>query len=144
MEGRLKKVIIILSVVAVACILWTVAVIDVIPPRSMTAGRMLRLKRKVLQYAQSHGELPKSLTTLPPMDGYDNSIQDGWKRDIIFEVSESGVVSFRSLGRDGFSGGSGEDADIVRSFPAHDASGKWSDEMVEWSVDTFKRSRRFQ
>ena len=73
------------------------------------------------------------------MEGYDSSIQEGWKRDIIFEASASGVVSFRSLGRDAVTGGSGEDADIVRSFPARDASGKWSDEMVEWTEDTFKR-----
>jgi len=105
----------------------------------MTATRMQVLKRRVLQYAQSHGELPKSLATLPPMEGYDSSTLDGWKREIIFEVSKSGVVSFRSLGRDGVSGGSGEDADILRSFSTRDAGGKWSDEMVEWSEDTFKK-----
>lgn len=122
-----------------ACILVALCFVDRIPPRAMTAMRMQVLKRRVLQYAQSHGELPKSLATLPPMEGYDSSVMDGWKREIIFEVSDSGVVSFRSLGRDGVSGGLGEDADIVRSFPAHDASGKWSDEMVEWSEDTFKK-----
>lgn len=73
------------------------------------------------------------------MEGYDSSIQDGWKRDIVFEVSASGVVSFHSLGRDAAPGGSGEDADIVRSFHVRNAQGKWSDEMVEWAEDSFKR-----
>jgi hypothetical protein len=93
----------------------------------------------VLRYAQAHGQLPASLAALPPMEGYDSSVQDGWKRDIVFEVSASGVVSFRSLGRHAAVGGSGEDADIVRSFPSRDAQGNWSNEMVEWTEDTFKR-----
>ncbi len=105
----------------------------------MTATRMQVLKRRVLRYAQSHSELPKSLAALPTMKGYDSSVQDGWKRDIVFEVSASDVVSFRSLGRDGAVGGSGEDADIVRSFPARDSQGKWSDEMMEWTEDTFEQ-----
>jgi len=92
----------------------------------------------MIHYAQLHGELPGSLSVLPKMEGYDSSTRDGWQRDIIFEVSSSGVVSFRSFGRDGAVGGSGEDADIVRAFSARDAQGKWSDEMVDWSEDTFK------
>jgi hypothetical protein len=72
------------------------------------------------------------------MEGYDSSIRDGWRRSILFEVS-SNVITFRSFGRDGADGGGGDDADIVRSFPARDAHGKWSDEMVEWSRDTFRK-----
>ena len=105
----------------------------------MTATRMQVLKRRVLQYAQSHGQLPAALAVLPPMEGCDSTVQDGWGRDIIFKVSAFGVVSFRSLGRDAAVDGSGEDADIIRSFPARDAQGNWSDETVEWSEDTFKR-----
>jgi hypothetical protein len=135
----MKKIITVVSIAAVACIVLASCFVDRIPPRPLTATRMQVLKRRVLQYAQVHGELPKSLATLPPMDGYDNSIRDGWKRDIIFEVSASGVVSFRSLGRDGMIGGSGEDVDIVRSFPSRDSSGKWNDEMVDWSEDTAKK-----
>jgi hypothetical protein len=136
---RLKKLITILSAAAVTCILLASFLVDRIPPRPMTATRMHVLKRRVLQFAQSHGELPKTLAVLPTMERDDSSIQDGWKRDIIFEVSNSGVVSFRSFGRDGVTGGSSEKADIVRSFPARDAQGKWSEELVEWTEDTFKR-----
>ena len=107
--------------------------VDAIPPRSRIAAHMMGLKRRILQYAHSHGELPHSLTGLPEMQGYDNSIRDGWRRDIILEISSSGIVTLRSLGRDGAVGGSGEDADMIGSFPSRDEQGRWSDEVVHWS-----------
>ena len=112
--------------------------VDHIPPHAMTVTRMQHLKRRVLQYAQSHDRLPASLTALPPMEGYDDRIQDGWQRDIAFEVSGD-VIAFRSLGRDGVLGGTGEDADIVRSFPLHDAQGRWSNEFVGWTEDIVRK-----
>ena len=135
----MKRVLIILAIVATIVAVLASCVVDRVPSRALTATRMQGLKRRVLQYAQSHGQLPSSLAALPLMEGYDSSVQDGWKRDIVFEVSASGMVSFRSLGRDAAVGFSGEDGDIVRSFPARNAQGKWSDETVEWSEDTFKR-----
>jgi hypothetical protein len=75
---------------------------------------------------------------LPPMEGYDGRIQDGWKCDITFEVSGD-VLVFRSLGRDGAVGGSREDADIVRSVPSHDAQGRWSNEFAGWMEDGASR-----
>ena len=130
----MKRLLIILAAVVLAS-----CIVERIPPGALTETRMHVLKRRVLQYAQAHGQLPASLAVLPPMKGYDSSVQDGWKRDIIFEVSASGVVLFCSLGRDAAVGGSGDDADIIRSFPAHDRQGKWSDETVAWTEDTFKR-----
>jgi hypothetical protein len=97
--------------------------VDRIPPRAATLTRMHVLKRAVLQYAQRHDRLPASLMALPPSEGRNVGIQDAWKRDIVFEVSGD-VIVFRSLGRDGAAGGSGEDADIVRSFPSHAAQGR--------------------
>jgi len=102
-----------------------------VPPRAVTDTNMWILKRRILQFAHSHGELPHSLKDLPEMQGYYNDTRDGWGRDISFEVSTSGVVTLRSLGRDGVIGGSGEDADMIVSFPAHDSQGKWSDEMID-------------
>ena len=137
----MKRIVVRLApVAAVAAVVVVLAVnfVAPVPPRALTAKRMQVLKRRVLQYAHSHGELPKSLAAVPRMNGYDSSFLDGWNRGIVFEVSASSVVSFRSLGRDGVRGGSGEDADILRSFPARDAQGKWSNEMVEWSQDTFR------
>ena len=95
------------------------------------------LKRRILQFAHSHGELPHTLTALPEMQGYDTSTRDEWGRDIVFEVSTSGIVTLRSLGRDGVVGGSGNDADMIGSFPSRDADGRWNDEMVQWSHNPF-------
>jgi len=112
--------------------------VDHIPPHAITVTRMQLLKRRVLQYARSHDRLPASLTALPPMEGYGGRIQDGWQRDIIFEVSGDAIV-FRSLGRDGAVGGSGEDADIVRSVASNDGQGRWNSEFVDWTEDTVRK-----
>jgi hypothetical protein len=135
----MKKLIIILSLVAAPIAVLALTLVDTIPPRSLTATRMMVIKRRVMQYAHAHSELPHSMTGLPVMQGYDNSIRDGWGRDITLEVSSSGIVTLRSLGRDGVVGGSGEDADMIASFPAHDSQGGWSDEMIQWSHDPFSR-----
>ena len=135
----MKRVLILFGAVAAVIVSAAVFVVDSnIPPRALTASRMQVLKRRVLQYARAHGELPRSLVDLPAIEGYDGGIRDGWRRTILFEVS-SNVVTFRSLGRDGAPGGSGDDTDIVRSFPARDAQGRWSDEVITWSEDTFRK-----
>jgi hypothetical protein len=51
--------------------------IDTIPPRSLTAGRMHITKRRILQFAREHNKLPPTLTDLPPMPGYDT---EQWTR----------------------------------------------------------------
>ena len=134
----MKRVLIVFAAVAAVIVSEAVFVVDSIPPRALTATRMQVLKRRVLQYARAHGELPRSLVDLPAVEGYDGSIRDGWSRTILFEVS-SNLVTFRSLGRDGIPGGSGDDMDMVRSFPARDAQGQWCDEMIGWSEDTFRK-----
>jgi len=104
-----------------------------IPPRALTATRMWGIKRRVLQYAHSHNQLPHGLSDLPVMAGYDNSIYDEWGRAFSYEILPAGDVRLTSLGRDGKIGGSGKDADFVATFPSHDAQGRWSDEMIGWS-----------
>ena len=137
----MKRTFIVLAILAIAVALLTFSAIDWIPPRILTINRMIGLQTRVLQYAQKHGELPKSLTVLPPRNGFDNSLQDAWGRDITYEVSASGMVTFRSLGRDGAAGGLGENADIIRSYWAYDAQGGWNDplqvptEMLRWLGD---------
>jgi len=106
-----------------------------IPPRVLTATRMWVIKRRILQFTQSHNQLPSSLSDLPIMTGYDNSVSDEWGHVMAYEVSPSGLVTLTSLGRDGKIGGSGKDADMVATFPSHDAQGKWSDELVQWNHD---------
>lgn len=101
-----------------------------IPPRSLTVTRMHVVKRRVLQYAHSQNELPKSLLQLPKMPGYDNSVQDSWNRDFVYEVDSAGNVTLKSYGKDGVVGGDGENVDIVGVFASRNANGKWNDELV--------------
>jgi hypothetical protein len=98
-----------------------------IPPGALTASRIILTKRRILQYAQSHNELPHSLSELPILPGYDNEVIDEWGREIAYEVSPSGLVTLTSLGRDGKIGGSGRDQDTATTFPSHDEQGRWSD-----------------
>jgi hypothetical protein len=58
-------------------------------------------------------------------------VQDAWGRDILMSFAD-GKATLTSLGRDGKSGGTGEDADISAVFPLKDASGAWADEDVTW------------
>jgi hypothetical protein len=139
----MKRLLIVCSVIvgiAILVLAWR-ALDDLIgiPPRGVTWSRMWLTKRRILQYALSHNQLPRSLSDLPIMPGYDNSVDDEWGRPITYEVSPSGVVTLTSLGRDGKVGGSGEDADMIATFPSHDAQGRWSDESVAWSHDPFSQ-----
>jgi len=113
--------------------------VDRIPQRSLTTTRMHGVKRRVLQYAQSHNQLPASLSVLPEMSGYDNSVQDSWNRNFIYEVDSTGNVTLKSYGKDGVVGGDGENADMIGVFASRDASGKWNDELVPWIVAPFKK-----
>ena len=110
-----------------------------IPQRSLTTTRMHVVKRRVLQYAQSHNQLPASLSVLPEMSGYDNSVQDSWNRNFIYEIDSTGNVTLKSYGKDGVVGGDGENADMIGVFASRDASGKWNDELVPWTVAPFKK-----
>ena len=105
---------------------------DRIPPKSLTQTRMHVIKRRILQYARAHNQLPPDLASLPPMSGFDTSIVDGWKRSLTYQTNSAGIVTLASLGRDGVQGGSGDDADIVRSVNAYDGLGKWSEESIDW------------
>jgi len=71
------------------------------------------------------------------MDGYDNSTKDAWGKDLIFSVVD-GEVELRSDGADRKPLGDGEDRDLIQRFPLRDSDGRWSDELVDWSFDTFR------
>jgi hypothetical protein len=135
---RLVIVCLVVAGIAVSVLAW-LALDDLgwIPPRDLTATRKWVIKRRILQFAQSHNQLPYSLSDLPIMTGYDNSVTDEWGRVIAYEVSSSGLVTLTSLGRDGKIGGSGKDADMVATFLSHDVQGRWSDELVQWNHDPF-------
>src|SRR5579872_3979187 len=83
---------------------------------------------RILEYGRVHGQLPSALAALPPLPqrpGTDHHLEDAWRRSIIYEVDPSGMITLRSLGKDGTAGGTGENADIVFRFPSHNPDGSW-------------------
>ncbi len=86
-------------------------------------------------HAIASGKLPKSLVDLPVRENYGNQITDGWNRALIYEVDDAGILTIRSLGRDGKIGGVGEDEDVAYRYRTRDSSGKLivGDEL--WTVD---------
>ena len=135
---RMKKSIIALSIVVGILFLAEMCLVETVPPRSLTATRMHMVKRRILRYAREHNRLPPDLSVLPQIEGYDNSIHDAWGNTLIYEVDAEGMVTLKSFGKDGIAGGTGNDKDIVRSFPSRDSKGQWSDELVDWTFDSFR------
>jgi hypothetical protein len=81
---------------------------------------------RILEYGRVHGSLPPDLASLPRLDlkpEWDHHLEDGWRRRLIYEVDSSGIVTLKSLGRDGVPGGSGDNADISFRFPSRNADG---------------------
>ena len=103
--------------VAILVLAW-LALDDFIglPPGSVTITRISLTHRRIVQFVRSHKQLPHSLSDLPIVSGYDNSVIDEWGRMIMYEASPSGDITLTSLGRDGKVGGSGKDKDLIDSF----------------------------
>ncbi len=135
-------IIVVASIAGIAVVVFALMALDDfigVPSRAITGTRMWVVKRRILQYAHSHNQLPSTLSVLPVMDGYDNGVRDEWGRIFIYEVSPSGDVRLTSFGRDGKVGGSGKDADMIAVFPSHDAHGSWSDEIIDWSHNPYSQ-----
>jgi hypothetical protein len=115
--------------------------VDVMPPKSRTAGAMTLCKRRILRYARAQGRLPLSLDVTSPIDGHDTSVKDAWGVVIEYEVGTDGTVTLRSLGKDRRPGGTGDNQDLVGTFPSRQANGSWSDELVEWSKPPFEMQK---
>jgi hypothetical protein len=127
----MKRLLIVCGVIMAIAILvlaW-MALDDLVglPPGALTATRIVVTRRRMLQYAQSHNQLPHLLSELPILPGYDNDVIDEWGGVIAYEVSPSGLVTLTSLGRDGKIGGSGRDQDMATTFPSHDEQGRRRD-----------------
>ena len=83
---------------------------------------------RILEYAHAHNQLPVNLAALPPLPlkpGTDRHLEDGWGRTILYEVDTAGLVTLKSLGRDGAPGGEGHDADVIVQFPSRNPDGSW-------------------
>lgn len=96
------------------------------------------MKRRVIRFAKAHGHLPATVDELPEIQGYGNSVRDGWWRKITMSV-DGNRVTFTSLGRDNKPGGAGEDADMIAVFDARREDGSWQDELAEWVRDPYEQ-----
>jgi hypothetical protein len=113
-----------------------------IPPHSMTHMSMSMCKRRILRYAQKHGELPAALTETEEIEGFHASITDGWGVVLQYSADANDIVTFRSLGKDRAPGGVGDNVDMIGIFPARKADVSWSGEFVPWTQDPFDTLRQ--
>jgi hypothetical protein len=97
--------------------------VDRASPYQLTQTTMTVLQyQRFPAFLEANHSFPKSLGELPERKGYDNSIQDGWGRDIEYTKTPNGTVILRSLGKDGKIGGLGENADIIVTFKGEDTT----------------------
>ncbi|MFN3151101.1 type II secretion system protein GspG [Bremerella sp.] len=85
-------------------------------------------------YANANQKLPPTLDDLPRREGYGNRITDGWGNRLNYEISDAGVVTLSSLGADQKPGGTGDDADISRSYRSIDEQGTFIAGEHMWIV----------
>src|SRR5208283_4939170 len=67
-------------------------------------------------YAKTNKAVPLSLDLLPKREGYSNQTTDAWGRPLMYRVTQDGIITLTSFGKDGKLGGNGEDADISVSY----------------------------
>ena len=76
--------------------------IDTISPYDQTITTMHVLKKRIQLYVKTNNKLPQNLTELPEIQGFDNSIKDGWNRRITYSFdNNSGEVLLVSCGEKG-------------------------------------------
>ena len=78
---------------------------------------------RIYLYIKEHRTVPSDLSVLPKREGYVNQTTDGWGRELEYSVDKDGVITLRSLGADGQSGGDGLNRDIVRRYATRNADG---------------------
>ena len=86
-------------------------------PKSKTYNNAWAAAYRVSMYIQQHNSWPPSLDAVPQEDG--KSFQtptDAWKHPFQYQISDRGIVTFTSFGKDNKPGGTGDDADMSVSF----------------------------
>lgn len=96
-----------------------------VPPTGLTRTTMFVIEQRIFIYIHEHGQIPQNLGQLPNLDGFYNSIRDGWGNPILYFVDTNGVITLKSFGADGQPGGIGQSEDIIQSFPTKDSNGNW-------------------
>lgn len=66
------------------------------------------------------------------MAGFDNAREDGWGRNIIYQLNSDQSITLKSFGKDGIEGGESENQDIIRTIYFKDKDGNWFND-----VDTY-------
>lgn len=108
-----------------------------VPPQSLTHAHMHTIKRRIVLHVRETGTLPTTVADLPELDGYTNSINDGWGRPIRMSIDAGGRVTLTSLGADGRAGGIGDDADMRGIFDVWNAYGHTISYLEDWALDPF-------
>jgi hypothetical protein len=75
--------------------------VSVIPPQDITNSAITETTVRIHMYMTANGSYPKDLSVLPFRDGYSNRTKDGWGQILDYEVDDEGIISLKSLGRDG-------------------------------------------
>jgi hypothetical protein len=87
-----------------------------IPPKTLTVSAMDETSVRIQMYFDEHNKLPASLEVLPTREGYANHTTDGWRRALIYTQTGPETFTLTSLGRDGVTGGNGDDAEMIQSY----------------------------
>ncbi|QEG24819.1 type II secretion system protein GspG [Mariniblastus fucicola] len=130
---RIRTVLVVVAAIAVLAFVAN-SFVTTIPPHSMTLTAMTETHVRMHLYMLEHRECPDSLSELPKRDGYMNRTTDGWGRPLIYSVSDDGVISLSSLGRDGMVGGTGDDRDDTRRFRTRNDDGTLNIDDDLWTV----------
>lgn len=122
------------TAVLLASIVLAALCLPTIPPDDMTQTAITETAVRIHMYMIQHRTHPKDLTVLPQRQHYANRITDGWGRLLVYTVEENGVISLKSLGRDGKPGGDGLDQDIVRQYRTRKEDGTLNIDDDRWIV----------
>jgi hypothetical protein len=135
MQYRLCTLLIVLAVgpmaFATACSLVTV-----ISPKETTLTAMSETRVRMHLYMLAQRDYPADLQALPVREGYANRVTDGWGRELIYAVDDAGIISLKSLGRDGKAGGKGDDADIIKRYRTRNEDGSLNIDDAFWIAES--------
>ena len=106
----------------------------VITPVEITHTAIGETFVRMHMYLTEHHQFPGALDDLPKREGYANRTTDGWQRPLIYTIEQDNFITLRSLGKDGRPGGSGEGADIQKTYRTKNPDGSWCVDEEFWIV----------
>ncbi len=88
----------------------------IIPPSNLTDTRLTVTRVRLQEYWDQQSRVPIRPDQLPIHKNKDCSLVDGWGREMNWQSDGVGKVRVWSFGRDGKTGGVGNDADLEMVF----------------------------